>query len=224
MSLHLLIPVAVFFLAAAKVATALSTTPTTKASLQPHWLALPVDQLSDKLGGSGKAKLLWETVRAGVDPLGPESPLSLKAQRYLVDQFSRDDGLKRASLLPTVVSGETVSSCGGRKQLHLLHDGLEVETVIIPHATLPRTTLCISNQVGCDRGCIFCATGKMGLIRNLSAAEVCSSLLSCCLLCCCFAMPFCYLFCLFAVFCFPCAALLLCCSPALLLCCSALLL
>jgi 23S rRNA (adenine2503-C2)-methyltransferase len=37
---------------------------------------------------------------------------------------------------------------------------------------LERVTLCISSQVGCAMGCTFCATGQMGIIRNLSAAEI----------------------------------------------------
>jgi len=53
-----------------------------------------------------------------------------------------------------------------------LDDGLGVETVLIPHASLPRTTLCVSTQVGCDRGCNFCATGTLGLTRNLTASEI----------------------------------------------------
>ncbi|KAJ1434329.1 hypothetical protein B484DRAFT_326186 [Ochromonadaceae sp. CCMP2298] len=76
--------------------------------------------------------------------------------------------------MPTGVALETVSSCGGRKQLHSMRDGLQVESVIIPHGELPRVTLCVSSQVGCDRGCVFCATGKMGLVRNLTPDEILS--------------------------------------------------
>ena len=36
-----------------------------------------------------------------------------------------------------------------------------------------RLTLCLSSQVGCDQGCTFCATGRMGLLRSLSAGEMC---------------------------------------------------
>lgn len=51
-----------------------------------------------------------------------------------------------------------------------LHDGLCVESVIIPMKR--HTSLCVSSQVGCARGCAFCRTAQMGLIRNLSAAEI----------------------------------------------------
>lgn len=50
------------------------------------------------------------------------------------------------------------------------HDGLEVESVLIPMQA--GGTLCISSQVGCRMGCAFCETGKMGLLRNLTVAEI----------------------------------------------------
>lgn len=49
-------------------------------------------------------------------------------------------------------------------------DGLEYETVLIPAGD--RSTVCISSQIGCRMGCTFCQTGRMGLVRNLSAAEI----------------------------------------------------
>lgn len=51
-----------------------------------------------------------------------------------------------------------------------LHDGHVVESVLIPEPD--RNTLCISSQVGCAMHCTFCLTGTMGIIRNLSAAEI----------------------------------------------------
>lgn len=49
-------------------------------------------------------------------------------------------------------------------------DNLEVESVLIPMQS--GGTLCISSQVGCRMGCAFCETGRMGLLRNLSAEEI----------------------------------------------------
>ena len=40
-----------------------------------------------------------------------------------------------------------------------------------------RNTLCISSQVGCAMGCVFCATGQMGLRRNLTAGEIVAQVL-----------------------------------------------
>lgn len=57
------------------------------------------------------------------------------------------------------------------KLLLRLSDGLEIETVIIPWNG-QRSTLCMSTQVGCRQGCKFCATGRMGRIRNLTTDEI----------------------------------------------------
>jgi 23S rRNA (adenine2503-C2)-methyltransferase len=54
------------------------------------------------------------------------------------------------------------------------HDGLEIESVIIPMGGkgIHWNTLCVSSQVGCARGCTFCQTGRMGLLRNLTLEEI----------------------------------------------------
>lgn len=49
-------------------------------------------------------------------------------------------------------------------------DGHVLESVILPMGTY--NTLCVSSQIGCRRGCVFCRTARMGLIRNLDAAEI----------------------------------------------------
>jgi 23S rRNA (adenine2503-C2)-methyltransferase len=51
------------------------------------------------------------------------------------------------------------------------HDGLEIECVRIPMAN-GQSTLCLSSQIGCKMGCRFCETGRMGLLRDLSAGEI----------------------------------------------------
>jgi 23S rRNA (adenine2503-C2)-methyltransferase len=56
------------------------------------------------------------------------------------------------------------------KVLLPLHDGQSVEAVLMHYDR--RRTACISTQVGCAMGCSFCATGQMGLKRNLSAGEI----------------------------------------------------
>jgi 23S rRNA (adenine2503-C2)-methyltransferase len=51
-----------------------------------------------------------------------------------------------------------------------LRDGRTIESVFIPDT--PAMTFCISTQVGCAMACGFCLTGKMGLVRNLTAGEI----------------------------------------------------
>ncbi len=62
------------------------------------------------------------------------------------------------------------STDGTEKFLLRLADGRQVESVFIPDT--PAQTFCISTQVGCAMACAFCLTGKMGLVRNLSAGEI----------------------------------------------------
>lgn len=65
---------------------------------------------------------------------------------------------------------------GTRKLLLGLADGEAIESVIIPGRD--RTTLCVSSQVGCAMNCAFCATARMGLRRNLAAAEIVGQVLA----------------------------------------------
>jgi len=64
---------------------------------------------------------------------------------------------------------------GSIKYLFELADGHMIEAVYMPEE--PRRTVCLSSQVGCPVGCAFCATGIMGLIRNLTAGEIVDQLL-----------------------------------------------
>ncbi|MFH0818570.1 MAG: 23S rRNA (adenine(2503)-C(2))-methyltransferase RlmN [Patescibacteria group bacterium] len=57
------------------------------------------------------------------------------------------------------------------KALIELSDGAKIETVLMQHKD-GRNTVCVSSQVGCSMGCKFCATGRHGFIRNLSAYEI----------------------------------------------------
>jgi 23S rRNA (adenine2503-C2)-methyltransferase len=56
------------------------------------------------------------------------------------------------------------------KTLWHLFDDAKVESVLMRYPT--RTTLCVSSQAGCGMACPFCATGQLGLTRNLSTAEI----------------------------------------------------
>ena len=63
-----------------------------------------------------------------------------------------------------------MSSDGTTKYLFELADGARIESVFIPDT--PAQTFCISSQVGCAMQCAFCLTGKMGLVRHLTAGEI----------------------------------------------------
>jgi 23S rRNA (adenine2503-C2)-methyltransferase len=79
--------------------------------------------------------------------------------------------IKREFLIstPRVVADDR-SIDGTRKFVLELTDGRRIESVFIPDT--PSMTFCISTQVGCAMACEFCLTGKMGLVRNLTAGEI----------------------------------------------------
>jgi len=63
-----------------------------------------------------------------------------------------------------------ISKDGTQKYIFMAEDGSLIESVLIPEKD--HYTLCVSSQVGCSMGCIFCLTGKRGLKRDLSASEI----------------------------------------------------
>jgi 23S rRNA (adenine2503-C2)-methyltransferase len=73
---------------------------------------------------------------------------------------------------PAVSDLEQNSSDGTLKVRFKLHDDQLIESVLIPVPRDKRYTVCVSSQVGCSLSCKFCATGKLGLLRQLEAAEI----------------------------------------------------
>ncbi|MBS4022478.1 MAG: 23S rRNA (adenine(2503)-C(2))-methyltransferase RlmN [Dethiobacter sp.] len=70
---------------------------------------------------------------------------------------------------------QQVSDDGTIKLLFALGDGESVETVALPYRT--GHSVCVSTQVGCKMGCLFCASGMPGFVRNLTAAEIMAQVL-----------------------------------------------
>jgi len=112
-------------------------------------------------------------------------------QQY-VDDFESMSNLPKAmreelttnyTLSPLSVAKEEKSLDGSIKYLFSLHDGVTVESVLLPmkeeeideegnrvhHA---KYTVCVSSQVGCKIGCSFCLTAKGGFTRNLTPGEI----------------------------------------------------
>ncbi len=78
---------------------------------------------------------------------------------------------ERVSLAPLEVVIEKVAHDGQtRKVLFRLPDGSEIESVLMLYPD--RATVCVSTQAGCAMGCNFCATGQLGLTRNLQPGEI----------------------------------------------------
>jgi 23S rRNA (adenine2503-C2)-methyltransferase len=101
---------------------------------------------------------LW---KKGIHQFDDMTNLSLDTRKLLDDTFSINhievDTMQR-------------SSDGTLKNGIRLHDGLIVESVLIP--TPKRTTACVSSQVGCSLDCKFCATSRLKRMRNLNPDEI----------------------------------------------------
>jgi 23S rRNA (adenine2503-C2)-methyltransferase len=99
--------------------------------------------------------------RQGVTDVGGMTDLSRDLRALLAEEFTVST--------PSLVHRER-SVDGTEKFLLRLGDGRNIESVFIPET--PSMTFCISTQVGCAMACAFCLTGKMGLVRNLTAGEI----------------------------------------------------
>ncbi|MGZ4120616.1 MAG: 23S rRNA (adenine(2503)-C(2))-methyltransferase RlmN [Actinomycetota bacterium] len=84
----------------------------------------------------------------------------------------RDQLAKRYPVLRPVPSAVWEAD-GGETRKALFDDAYETVAMRYPD----RRTVCVSSQAGCGLGCTFCATGQMGLLRNLSAWEIVSQVL-----------------------------------------------
>lgn len=81
--------------------------------------------------------------------------------------------LRARGHVPTLeLRSERASGDGFIKYLFAATDGAAIETVRIPLERPGRFTVCVSSQVGCALGCAFCATGRLGLRRNLESWEI----------------------------------------------------
>ncbi len=108
----------------------------------------------------GKQLYNWIWKR-GITDFAEMTNLSLELRQALED--------KATVSVPEVVKHD-VSTDGTQKFVLKLSDGRQIESVFIPDT--PKQTFCVSTQVGCAMGCAFCLTGRMGLVRHLTAAEI----------------------------------------------------
>ena len=90
-----------------------------------------------------------------------------------ITEFSVElrSSLKKVAYISNLVLVKRLkSSDGTEKFLFSLEDGETIESVLIPDED--RLTLCISSQVGCAMGCLFCLTAGCGLVRSLKSYEI----------------------------------------------------
>ncbi len=98
--------------------------------------------------------------------------LDADAEAFTDLPAARRQEIGRTFLPPLIaeVTHQTADEGTTVKTLWRLFDGALIESVLMRYPN--RATLCISSQVGCGMGCPFCATGGLGLTRNLSTAEI----------------------------------------------------
>lgn len=120
-------------------------------------------QVQTLLGkGSQHAAMLYSHwIRQGSFTLNEAVVGNAKA---LVEEIIKHCKVDTLPIVQTQQEGETT------KFLLRTHDNLDIESVLIPMKS--GATLCVSSQVGCRMGCLFCETGRMGLLRNLTAEEI----------------------------------------------------
>lgn len=114
------------------------------------------------------ASLLWRA-------LYQEQLSSMATVPSLRPDLSRR--LTEEAFLDVLTVQATADSSDGftRKFLLRLTDSHNIETILM--AFKGRSTACISTQVGCAMGCVFCATGQMGFARNLTSGEIVAQVL-----------------------------------------------
>ena len=116
-----------------------------------------------------RANQLWRWIyHNGAVEFDQMTNISKEMREGLGSAYSLD----RAELVERLVSVD-----GTRKYLLRLGPGIEVECVFIPDVGRAGA-LCVSSQVGCTLNCTFCHTGTQKLVRNLTAAEIVSQILT----------------------------------------------
>ena len=136
------------------------------------------EELNSILEGSGfpayRAKQLYQWLYTKyTDDVNEMNNLPVNLRQWLMNNYN--------CRFPKIVKEQISKIDGTTKFLLELADKQTVETVLMFHggkAAKQRKTLCISSQVGCPIGCVFCATGKMGLKRNLVTGEIIGQILA----------------------------------------------
>lgn len=109
-------------------------------------------------------RIVAHAIAHGLDGFPRSRPVPRRVEQAVEELFDRT--------ALTIEERATDPSDGFVKYLFRLPDGLLAEAVRIPLQTAGKFTVCLSSQAGCGMGCTFCATGRLGLQRNLEAWEI----------------------------------------------------
>src|SRR5690606_23463273 len=141
-------------------------TATVGAGARINLLGLPEQKLIDFFACIGEERFRAVQVMKWIHQLGADNFDAMTNVSKELRNKLKNIAENRA---PEVIR-QLDSSDGTRKFLIRVSGGNVVETVYIPEGD--RGTLCVSSQVGCSLDCSFCATGKQGFNRDLTAAEI----------------------------------------------------
>ena len=135
-------------------------------ALPPGILDVPVEALRAWLAERGQPPMRVNQIRKQVlanraIAFGEMTDLPKELRAELAAAFA---------VFSTRVERHLVASDGTHKLLLRLHDDRMIECVLIQDEG--RATACISTQVGCGMGCVFCASGLNGVVRNLTVGEI----------------------------------------------------
>jgi 23S rRNA (adenine2503-C2)-methyltransferase len=133
----------------------------------PSFFELSFEELNDALQAREEPDYRAHQIWQGFYQQLHNSPLELST----LPKGLRKDLDESFSFQPfRLVTSTTSRDRDTEKALLQLWDGLMIEAVLMRYRR--RNTACLSSQVGCAIGCIFCATGQMGFKRNLTAGEI----------------------------------------------------
>ena len=128
------------------------------------------EELEEKLINMGekkfRAKQIFSWLYKGVDSFDEMTDIS----KELIEKLKENFILKQITLLDFQKSKD-----GTIKYLFELNDGHAIESVLMKYKY--GYTACISNQIGCKMGCNFCASAKIGFVRNMTPGEIVGQIL-----------------------------------------------
>lgn len=148
-----------------------------RAPERPHLLSMLPDDLAAHLRAQGvdvreaeARRILAHAISLGRDGFPEARPVAARVTGVVAATTARDR--------PRVVERAADPTDGFVKYLFQAVDGALFEAVRIPLQRPGAFTVCLSSQAGCAMGCAFCATARLGLARDLSAAEIVGSFLA----------------------------------------------
>lgn len=137
----------------------------------PAFLDTKPEDFRSWLENQSQPSMRWKQIRRGIvagraESFDSMSELPRNLRTLLTEQFAP---------LSTKIDKHLVATDGTHKLLIRLRDNRTIESVLIQES--PRKTACISTQVGCAMGCVFCASGLNGVDRNLTSGEILEQLI-----------------------------------------------